>query len=198
MEVCIIMNTRKMIKISILSAVATLLMFFEIPLWFAPAFYKIDFSEAAVLIGAFALGPASGVAIEFIKIILITVIKGSHTFFVGEIANFIIGCTFVLPAAILYKRYKSKRTALVGMGIGTAFMAAVGSAINAFVLLPLYAKAFKMPMDQIVAMGNAVNKNINSLSTLVFYAVVPFNIIKGIAVSTITFLLYKHIRKILL
>ena len=198
MEVCIIMNMRKMTKISILSAIATLLMFFEIPLWFAPNFYKIDFSEAAVLIGAFALGPVSGIAIEFIKIILISIIKGSHTFFVGETANFIIGCTFVLPAAILYKRYKSKRTALVGMGIGTVFMAAVGSAINAFVLLPLYAKAFEMPMDQIVAMGNVVNKNINSLSTLVFYAVVPFNIIKGIAVSTITFILYKHIRKVLL
>lgn len=82
---------------------------FDIPLPFAPSFYKIDLSEVPVLIGAFAMGPLAGAAIELIKILLNLVMKGSTTAGVGEVANFLIGCAYVMPAAWIYKTQKTKK-----------------------------------------------------------------------------------------
>ena len=47
-----------MVQVGMLSAIATVLMLFEIPLPFAPSFYEIDFSEVPVLIGCFINGIA--------------------------------------------------------------------------------------------------------------------------------------------
>ena len=83
------------------------------------------------------------------------------------------------------------------MVLGTLIMTFIGCFINAYVMLPAYSMAFKMPIDALVAMGTKVNKNITSMSSFVFFAVVPFNFIKGVIVSVITFLLYKRVRTIL-
>mgnify|MGYP001101179059 CR=1 FL=1 len=182
-------KTRYMVQVAMLGAAAGVLMFFDIPLPFAPSFYKIDLSEVPVLIGAFAMGPLAGAAIELIKILLNLVMKGSTTAGVGEVANFLIGCAYVMPAAWIYKTQKTKKNAMIGM--------AAGGLLNAFVLLPAYAAAFGMPMDALVGMGSAVNKAITSLPTFVLFAVVPFNIIKGVVVSLVTMLLYKHISRLL-
>ena len=176
-----------------LSAIAVVLMLFEIPLPFAPAFYEIDFSEVPVLVGCFAMGPAAGVAIEFLKILLNFAINGTATAGVGEIANFLIGCSLVVPAALIYKFKKTRTGAIVGMAAGTVFMTAVGCLLNAFVLLPTYAVAFGMPIDGLVQMGTAVNSAIDSLTTFVLFAVAPFNLLKGVLVSLIVFLIYKKI-----
>ena len=96
-------KVRTMAQVGMLSAIAVVLMLFEIPLPFAPAFYEIDFSEVPVLVGCFAMGPAAGVAIEFLKILLNFAINGTATAGVGEIANFLIGCSLVVPAALIYK-----------------------------------------------------------------------------------------------
>ena len=82
-------KTRYMVQVAMLGAAAVVLMFFDIPLPFAPSFYKIDLSEVPVLIGAFAMGPLAGAAIELIKILLNLVMKGSTTAGVGEVANFL-------------------------------------------------------------------------------------------------------------
>lgn len=187
----------RLVKISMLSAVAALLMYMDIPLWFAPSFYKIDLSEVAAMVGAFAMGPIAGVAIEALKIVLILLIKGTHTGCVGEFANFLIGCALILPAAAAYQKNKSKKNAVLGMIAGTIFMTVIGSVINAYILIPAYAKAFNMPLDAIVGMGAKINGRINSVNTLVLYATVPFNILKGIIVGIITALLYKRISPIL-
>ena len=72
------------------SAVATILMLFDFPLPFAPGFYKLDFSELPILVGTFAFGPAAGVMMEFVKILLKLFIKGTSTAFCrrsGELRN---------------------------------------------------------------------------------------------------------------
>ena len=151
--------TRMIVCVGMLAAISTILMLFEFPLPFlAPGFYELDFSEVPILIGAFALGPVAGVLTELVKVLLNLVINGTQTAFVGEFANFVMGCMFVLPA---------------------------------------YAKAFGMPIDAFVEMGSAINPAINSLWTFVVLAVAPFNLIKGVLVSVITVLLYKHISPIL-
>jgi riboflavin transporter FmnP len=188
---------KELTKISVLAAVSAVLMLLETPLWFAPEFYKIDLSEVAVLIGAFALGPIPAVFIELIKILLNLALNGTVTGGVGEAANFIIGCAFVLPAAIIYHRHKSMKSAIIGMIVGTIFMATVGSFANYAVLLPVYAKVFGVPLQVFIDMGNALNSSIVDLKTFVLYAVVPFNLLKGIIVSAITILIYKRISPIL-
>ena len=89
--------------VAMFSAVAAVLMLLEIPLFFAPSFYKMDLSELPVLICAFYLGPVSGVVCELVKVILKLLMKGTTTAFVGDFANFAVGCSFVLPAAIVYR-----------------------------------------------------------------------------------------------
>ena len=187
-------NTRYITQIAAMSAVAGVLMMFEVPLWFAPGFYKMDLSDLPALIGGFAMGPLAGMLIELFKVIISIVLGGTSTFFVGEASNFIIGCSFVVPASIVYKLMRSRKGAYTGMLIGTVVLASVGSAMNAFVLIPAYVNILGLPMEQIVAMGTAVNPAITSLSTLVLFAVVPFNLLKGVLVSLITALIYKKIR----
>lgn len=191
------LTTRMITQIGMLGAIATVLMLFEIPLPFAPSFYEIDFSEVPVLIGCFSMGPMSGALIELVKIILNFVINGTTTAGVGEAANYVIGISFCLPAAILYKRMKTKRGAVLGLAVGTIFMTVLGCFVNAYVLLPTYAAAFKMPVDALVGMGTAVNANITSLFTFVMFAVAPFNLLKGVLDSIIVLAIYKKISPIL-
>ncbi|MDO5346663.1 MAG: ECF transporter S component [Lachnospiraceae bacterium] len=178
-----------------LGALAAVLMALDFPVPFlAPPFYKMDLSEIPVLIGGFCLGPVASVVIELIKVLLETIIKGgSTTAFVGEFANFVVGCTLVAPASILYHLKKTRKTAILSLACGTAVMAVFGTAFNAVYLLPAFSSLFGMPLDQIIAMGTAINGNIHSVTTFVIFAVFPLNVIKGTLVSVLTVLLYKRI-----
>lgn len=184
-------------KIAALSAVAGVLMLIEMPLWFAPNFYKLDLSEIPVLIGAFAMGPIAGMIIEFIKILLNFVLNGTITGGVGEIANFLIGCALIMPAGFIYKYNKSSKTAIIGMAVGILTLTIIGAILNYYLLLPVYAKVFGMPIQAFVEMGSALNPLIVDLKTFILYAVVPFNILKGVVISAITLLIYKRISPIL-
>lgn len=190
-------NTHYVTYIAIFSAVAGVLMLFEIPLFFAPVFYKIDLSEIPVLICTFYLGPVAGVLTEMIKILIKLLLKGTTTAFVGDFANFAVGCSFILPASMIYHANKSRKTALIGMIVGTLIMTIFGSLFNAVYLLPKFADLYGMPLDAIVGMGTQVNAKITSVSTLVLFAVVPFNLVKGVIDSLLTFILYKRISPIL-
>lgn len=190
-------KVRYMTQVGMLAAVATVLMLFEFPLPFVPEFYKLDISEIPVLLGTFAMGPLAGVMTECIKILLNFVFNGTTTGGVGELANFLIGCSLCVPAGLIYQKMHTKRGALAGLVVGTVFMTLIGCVLNAFVLLPTYAAAFGMPLDTIVQMGHALNPAINGVAAFVILAVAPFNLIKGILVSVILLLIYKKVSPIL-
>ncbi len=190
-------NVRYMVQCGMLGGVATLLMLFEIPLWFAPSFYEIDLSEVAVLVGTFAMGPLAGIVIETIKILLNFILNGTVTAGVGELANLLFGISLVVPAGIIYGRNKTRKGATVGLVVGTIIMTLVGAFMNAYILLPVYATAFGMPLETIVGMGTAVNPAITGLGSFILLAVVPFNVLKGVIVSLITLLIYKKLSPIL-
>lgn len=192
-----ILSTRKIAMIGVFSAIATVLHIFDFPIFFAPEFYKLDFSEIPALIGAFAFGPVAGVMIEFCKILLKLMIKGTSTAFVGDLANFVIGCSFILPASIIYMFKKTKKNAIVAATLGTLCMTIFGSAFNAIYLLPAFSKLYGMPLEVIIGMGTEVNAAINSVNTLVLFAVVPMNLLKGSSVSLVTMLVYKKLSPIL-
>lgn len=190
-------SVNTLVKIAILSAVSVVVMFFSFPLPFAPSFYKLDLSEIPVLIGGFAMGPMAALIIEGLKNILNILIGGTTTAGVGEFANFCMGCSLAIPASLFYKRNKSKKTALIGLAVGTVLLTIVGSALNYFVLLPAYSYFMKMDLSAFVSMGTKVNASITDLNTLVMFAVVPFNLLKGVVVSLITVLIYKYISPLL-
>lgn len=191
------MNTKVIAKIGVLSAVASVLMLLEFPLWFAPGFYELDFSEVPVLLGTFAMGPVAGIAIEFVKILINFVLNGTETGGIGEMANFVVGCSFIIPAGYIYSRKKSFKTAIIGLIVGSITLATIGSMMNYYVLLPVFSKIYGAPIQAFVDMGNLVNPAITDLKTLVLYAVAPFNLFKGIVVSSITLLIYKRVSPIL-
>ena len=155
-----ILSPKGMAKIGILSGLAVVLMLFDFPLPIAPSFYKLDFSELAVLLGGFSLGPAAAILIEALKNILNIMFTGSSTAYVGEFANFVIGCAFTATASAVYHHNKSRKSAIIGM-------------------------------------GSAICPWITDIWTFCLFAVVPFNIVKGVIISILTSLIYKHVSPIL-
>ena len=185
---------RRVSIIGICAAIATVLHVFDFPVPFiAPGFYKLDFSELPVLLCGFFLGPSAAVATEGVKILLKLIIKSTSTAFVGDFANFVVGCSFVLPAVIWYHVHKSRHSAVIGLIVGTLSMTVLGSAFNAVYLLPKFSVLFGLPMDQILAMGAQIHSSINSVSTFVMLCVAPLNLLKGAVVSVLTLLLYKKV-----
>lgn len=181
----------------VLAAIASILRFVETPLPLIPTFLKVDFSNIPALIGGFALGPIAGTAVLLIKNLVY--LPFSATGGVGEIADFIISLSLVLPATLIYRYKKSRRGAIIGMASGSAIMSfVVGPLMNYFVLIPFYAMIFfGSSVDAIIQVAATVNPSITSLWTYILFAVVPFNIIKCVIVCLITGLLYKPLSPLL-
>ncbi|MDP4119538.1 MAG: ECF transporter S component [Bacillota bacterium] len=188
-------NVQMMVITAMLAAISSVLMFFEFPLSFiALPFYKLDFSEVPVLIGTLAFGPICGIVVEAIKVLVHLLFVPSQTAGIGELANFLIGCSFVIPLGLIYKYKKTRNCALLGLVIGSAIMTVTATALNAFLLLPLYSKVFNMPMHVFTDMGHAIIPAIHNLFTFCVLSVAPFNLIKCFIVSIATYFLYKPLR----
>ncbi|SCJ90466.1 Riboflavin ECF transporter S component RibU [uncultured Clostridium sp.] len=170
-------NVNKMIKISLLVAIAVVLMYFDFPVIPLFPWLKIDLSEVPALMGGFAYGPVAGGAIVILKVVLRFLIKGTETAFIGELANIIVGLALVVPAAWIYSRNKSKKTAIIGMVVGGLVMEVLGIVANVYFLLPAYG----------MQMAPA------ELSQYVIVGLLPFNGLKALIVGIITYLLYKKV-----
>ena len=192
-----VLATRKVVMIGMFAAISGILYCFDFALPIAPSFYKLDFSELPALIAGFAFGPVAGVLVEFIKEIVKLLLKSTSTAFVGDLANFLIGCMLVLPASVIYQFHKSKRSALIGCAVGTLVMTVFGTWFNAVYLLPTFAKLYGMPLDAILGMGAAINAGVKDLTSFVILMVAPINIIKGVGISAITMLVYKKLSPII-
>ena len=187
---------RRVTIIGMCTAIAIVLYVMDFPVPFlAPPFYKLDFSEIPVLLCGFFLGPSAGVICLALKVLVKLLLTSTTTAFVGDFANFIVGCTLVLPAVILYHLHKTKRSALVGLAVGTLSMAIFGSAFNAIYLIPEFSRLFGLPLEAIIGMGAEIHPSIDSINRLALLCVAPLNIVKGTAVSVLTMLLYKHVAR---
>ena len=173
-----------------LSALATLLMILEFSVPFLmPEFIKLDFSEMPALIAAFSMGPISGVTVCLIKnLIHLTV---STTSGVGELANFLLGCAFVLPAGLIYYYRKNRKMALIGSLMGAFAMAVISLPINYFVTYPFYSHF--MPLEMIIGAYQKIVPGVDGLFWCLLFFNVPFTFLKGVLNAAITFLVYKHI-----
>lgn len=182
-------NARKMTMTAMLGAVATVLMFFEVSIPIIPSFIKLDFSELPALIGAFTMGPVSGVVICLIKNLVN--LTATTTGGVGEICNFLLGACFVLPAGLIYKKKKTRKRAVIGALTGSAIMAVLSLPINYFIVYPVYT-AF-MPMETIIGMYQVILPSVDSLIKALMIFNMPFTFFKGLCSVGITLVIYKYI-----
>ncbi len=178
--------------VGMLGALSMVLMLVRFPLPFAPSFMEFDISELPALFAGFFMGPAAGAAVVVVKLLLKLVIQGTNTAFVGDFSNLVMSCAFVLPAAIIYKKNKTKKGAILAMIIATLFVSVLSIFLNAFVMFPLYSRLYSLPMEVLVGMGSTVNPLVNNEITLMLFAVFPFNLVKHAITSVVTFLLYKR------
>lgn len=187
------LDTRSALSIAMLSAVAFVLAFAEFPVPLSPSFAKFDLSDLPAMIGAFAFGPIEGIMIELIKNLLR--FFSSTTGGIGELANFLMGASFVGAAGLIYERHRTKKAALIGCLAGSTAMAAMAAAANYFILLPLF-ETF-MPVDRLIASFSEFLPFIRTKFDIIFLNALPFNLLKGFAVSAVTILLYKRLSPIL-
>lgn len=192
-----VITTQKIAMIGLFGALSTILMMFEFPVFFAPPFYKLDFSELPVMIITFAFGPVAGVLTEFIKILLKVMFRSTSTAFVGELANFCVGATLILPSSIIYIFNKTRKGALIGSISGTIIMTIFGSFFNAIYLLPKFAELYGTDLNILIAEGSKINPAVSNIQTFALMIVAPLNLLKGGLISTLTFILYKKFSPIL-
>lgn len=186
---------RRITVTAILTAMAFVLMYLEVPLPFMPPFLKFDFSEIPVLVGAFALGPVWGIVIELFKNLIH--LPFTATAGIGELSNFVTDSLFVGFSGLVYLKLHTRKGAAVSMAIGTLALAVIAVPINAFITLPLYGSVMNFSTEAIVGMSSAVNPLIKDKLTLLLFAFVPFNLFKGIVVSVFTFFIYKPVSKLI-
>lgn len=196
-------NTRNVTVAAMLSAVAFVLMFIEFPIPIMPGFIKLDISDLPALLGAYALGPVYGVVIELVKNLLHILLKGTSSAFVGELSNFLLGAIFTFTAGILYQMNKNRKGAIVASVAGAALMGLICVPINYFVVYPAYVVCYKMPLDVIISLYQAILAPIadvptgNALLNCLVVFNLPFTFCKGMIDVLICFLIYKPLSPIL-
>ena len=187
------LTTKTITVVAMLGALSAILMILEFKIPLAPTFVAMDFSDVPIMLGGFLLGPLAGVLIVSLKIFLNLILNGTSTMFVGELANFILSVAFVLPAALIYKREKTKKSAIKGLIISTIFTSILAIVMNVFFIFPLYVSLFGLTMDSIVEMAKVANPLVNDLTTMLIFSLLPFNLFKYGVVSLIVMVSYKKL-----
>ena len=186
------LSVQYMTRIAVLGALSAILFMLEIPV---VAFYKLDVSTLPALLGAFSMGPMAGMAVLLIKDLF--GMLHSSSMYVGELADFIMGAAYILPAALCYRYRKSRKSALLGMIVGTVAMIVVSVLVNWQIMIPFYMSAYGMPMEAVIGMAQKALPFVDTELKLLLFVTAPFNLLKGVVLSALTFLLYKRLSPLL-
>ena len=179
-------------RCGLLAAMAVILYYIEIPV---VAFYKLDLSTMPAILAGFAMGPVQGAAVVIVKNLVHML--GTSTACVGEMADILMSCAFVIPASLLYRRNKTRKGALRAMLAGGAAMTVAGVLVNYFILIPAYQVLMNLPLEVIIGMGQKVLSFVDSTLKLVIFITAPFNLLKAAVLSGTTYLLYKRVSPLL-
>ncbi len=191
------LTTRKLVVISLFSAISVVLMLFDFSIPFVPAFLKMDISDLPAILGTFMMGPVEGILIAFLKNVLEILFRGTTTAFVGELANFAGAAIFVLSATLVYRFKKGRVGAALSLVVGTIITTIAFTIMDYFIIFPMYETLYHMPMDAIIGMGTAINPNVTTLGGMMIWMVAPFNVLKYGIVSVITFFTYRRLKDII-
>lgn len=167
-------DTRTLVTMALLAAIGILLSFIEFPLFAAAPFLKLDVSFVPSTVVGFAYGPVAGVVVGAIVAVAHAMIDGN---WVGALMNVIMICSFVLPAALVYKRSRTLKGAIIGLVLGLVIQCIVSVPANVLID-PLYG------VDAAIVMSLAG-------------WIVAFNVVKGVVNSVLTGLVYKSISNLI-
>lgn len=189
------MRTKEITSISLMGALAFALMLFKFPLPFMPPFMDFDFAGVVEIMGGLMFGPVAAIYMIIVKILLKLVFMGTSSAGTGELQNVLLSCAYVIPAVLIYARNKTKKTAKIGMVVGTATATVVAVLTNIYMIIPFYATLFGMTVEDIVAMCTGVNPAMKNVATMVIFGIIPFNLIKYGVSSLVALVLYKHLSR---
>lgn len=175
-----------------LSIVLSEVLKFNVPVM--PSFIEFDFSDVPAMLAALTMGPVSGVFVCLIKNIwgCFTTKTGC----VGELSNFILSASLVLPAGIIAHKSEKISRAVIGCLSGAVIMALISIVSNYFLVFPAYSAVYHMPMDAIVGLFQKILPSVNSLMDCLIIFNMPFTFVKGLCAAIISILLYKKLRPV--
>ncbi len=185
--------TRFLVRVAIFGAISAVLYivpFLKFSLVIFPSFLEIHFDEIPVFIAGFAYGPASALAILFLK----TIIKlpFTSTLGVGELSDLLFSIAFILPATFIYKKKRIFKNAILGLFVGTICQLIVSVLGNIYMMVPFYLFMFNLTREQLLALCQLANPMITDIEWKYgLFAVLPFNAIKDAIIIALTLLVYK-------
>lgn len=189
------MGAKEIALIGLFGALGAILMMFRFPIPFMPPFMSFDLSGLLEMIGGFMMGPVAAVLIILVKILVQVVTTGTKSAMTGELQNFILSCAYVLPAALIYKRRKTRSRAVMGMAAGTVICALVAVVTNLYLIIPFYVNLMGMTWEAIVGMCAKVNPLMKDVPTMAIFGIIPFNLIKYGVTSVLTLIVYKKVSR---
>ncbi|MEG1922920.1 MAG: ECF transporter S component [Clostridia bacterium] len=194
-----IIAAKTICKVAILSAIAFVLHLLRFPMPFMfPGFLDFQISDMPGVLAGFAMGPIAGSAVILVKTLLKFVVQGSSFGGIGELADVLIGCAFVVTASLIYKKIKNKKGALIGLIIGTAASCIVALILNRFALIPFMANAYGW--QGIISSVSALFPAATEANFYNYYlplTVLPFNLLRCAVSALIAFLIYKKLSSVL-
>ena len=191
-------STRKMVIIGMMTAVATVVYYLDFPIpGIMPSFIKLDFSNVISLLAGFAMGPVEGVVVCLLKNLIHVLIKGfGTTMGIGDIFDFVTSATFVLVAALIYKKHRTKKGAAAATLIGMIAFTVISLPLNYFIVYPIYFKAYGGE-KAILGAYQAILPSTKNIFTALCIFNLPFTFVKGLLCSLITILVYKPLSPII-
>lgn len=171
-------STAKIAMLAMMTAVSiVLLLLIRIP--FPPApFLVYDPADVPIYITAFAYGPVEGLIVTLVVCLLQAFGLGGDGLY-GFLMHFVATGIVAVIIGLIYRRNKTRKTAIRALIIGVIVAVAVMCVMN-LIVTPIYMGA---PRSAVVAMIPTI--------------IIPFNLLKAGVNSLITFLLYKRISGIL-
>lgn len=200
-------DVRRLVFTALLGALSIVLanfLKFKVPIM--PGFISFDFSDMPAMLASLTMGPVSGVLVALIKNLQGLMV--TETGGVGELSNFILSASLVLPAGIVAMKTKKLWAIIVGCVGGAVLMGLVSIASNYFIMYPAYAAVFipkpelsmSDKLDIIVGMYKglipALDGSINGLLDVLVMFNMPFTMVKGLTAAIISVPLYKRLRPV--
>lgn len=187
-------DVRKLVFTALLSSLAYVLaefLSFKVPIM--PSFLTFDFSDSPAMLASLTMGPVSGVFVCLIKNLLGCIT--TKTMFIGELSNFILGVSLVVPAGIIaHGRVKFSRAVIAG-AVGAVVMAVMGFVSNFLLIYPLYG-LIGWSTEAIIGMYQEILPSVDNLAQCLLIFNVPFTFVKGVIAAVFSLVLYKKLRPI--
>lgn len=168
---------------------------FSVPIAFAP-WLELNFSDIPLLVGTFSLGTPSGMLIVVFRTLVKLIFKPTSTAFVGEIADILIGLALVVPAGVIYTKKRTLKGAIFSCVAGGVCSSAAAVLANRLLLIPFYVKAMGWDFAFLANMLTGLYPNCTADTFYNYYlwlSVLPFNLLRCLIASLLTFAVYKKV-----